>query len=290
MIAILFSLATFIGWGVGDVFGTIAARKIGGFSYTFWVYVFAFILTTFYVPFQIVNLHLFTLPILFLCIFLGISLIIGNTFFSEASRISNASLVGVISSSAYSGPAVLLSALFFHESLTTVKIISFFLVLIGVITASINFNELGEGHLQKMIKDRGVVYALIAVFCWTIDAVFLKVAILKVGWFWPMYITILCFPLMFAFMKNQKIKFISPFKKGVFVPVIMATLLLYGGEFTYALGLGSGSPSLVSSISGAYPALFALIAFFVFKDRLTKQQITGILVTLSGVIFLSFFG
>jgi len=46
--------------------------------------------------------------------------------------------------------------------------------------------------------------------------------------------------------------------------------------------------SVVAPIAGANPTLFVLLAFFVFKDRLTKQQILGIVLTLLGIVWLSF--
>ena len=35
---IIFALVSYIGWGVGDIFGTIAARKLGAYSTTIWSY------------------------------------------------------------------------------------------------------------------------------------------------------------------------------------------------------------------------------------------------------------
>ena len=49
--AIIFALVAFVGWGVGDIFGGIVSRKIGGYSSAFWSYVFCLILASFYIPF-----------------------------------------------------------------------------------------------------------------------------------------------------------------------------------------------------------------------------------------------
>ena len=32
MTAIFFALISYLGWGIGDIFGTIASRKIGGYG------------------------------------------------------------------------------------------------------------------------------------------------------------------------------------------------------------------------------------------------------------------
>jgi uncharacterized membrane protein len=50
-----------------------------------------------------------------------------------------------------------------------------------------------------------------------------------------------------------------------------------------------GAAAIVAPIAGAYPTLFVFLSRFVFKDRLTKQQGFGIVVTLVGIVLLAFF-
>jgi len=289
MPAIIFAILTLIGWGIGDIFGAIASRKIGGYSTTLWLLFSAVLMGSFYIPFAIPDLHQYTAPLLILNIVLGLLLIIGNTLINEAMSVSNASLVGVISSAAYSGPAVLLSAFLFKESLNFLQIFGLMIVFMGVIVCSVNFNELRTGHIKDLIKDRGIILALISMMCWSIDAVFIKTLVLKVGWFWPIFISTSLFPLIFFYMRSKKIKVQSPFKKRAFISIILSALFLYGGELTFNLGLKYGAVSIVSSISGAYPALFAILAFIIFRDKITRQQFFGITATLSGILLLTFF-
>jgi len=287
MLSVFFAIITLIGWGIGDIFGAIASRKTDGYTTTIYVFAIAFILASFYIPFEITNLYKYTLPIFLLNIFLGILLVIGNTAINEAMRRSNASLVGVISSAAYSGPSVLFAALLFNESLSFMQIIGLILVFIGVITCSINFKELQKNHFNHLVKDKGILLALLAMICWSIDAVFLKVVVNQVGWFWPIYIFFSLFPLILIYVYIKKIRLQSPIKNKAYVPIFLSAIFLHGAEFTFNMGIKQGAVSIVSSISGAYPVLFAVLAFFIFKDRITKQQLLGIILTLIGVLTLS---
>lgn len=44
--ALFFALLSHIGWGVGDVFGVVATRRMGTIPMTVWRGIFAFILAT----------------------------------------------------------------------------------------------------------------------------------------------------------------------------------------------------------------------------------------------------
>lgn len=285
MISIIFALFTFVTWALGDIFGAVASRKTDGYSTTFWVYVFGFIIASFYLPFTLSSFRLLTFPIFLLAILLGFFQIIGNTMNNEAMRISNPSIIGTITGSTYSGSAVLFSTIIFKEHLTSVQIISLILIFIGVILTSINF----KGLKKRLVFDKGIKLALLTVFCWTIFAVFIKTVVVKIGWFLPTYFALALFPLLFIYMKVRKIPLQKlTFNQAIF-PILLSSIFLRTGEFTFNLGLSKGSIPIVSSISGTYPTLFVLIAFFVFKQKINKQQMFGIITTLSGIILLSFF-
>ena len=281
--SILFALLTFITWAFGDIFGAIASRKTDGYSTTFWVYVFGFIITSFYLPFSISAFKFLTWPIFFLTMLLGFFQLAGNTMNNEAMKISNPSLIGTITGSTYSGSAVLFSALIFKEHLSSFQILSLILIFIGVILTSINLQSIKKG----LFWDKGIKLALLTMFSWTIFAVFIKSIVVKIGWFLPTYFALSLFPLLFIYMKFKKIPLQKPTLGNAMLPILLSSIFLRTGEFTFNLGLKQGSIPIISSIAGAYPALFVLIAFFIFKQKINKQQITGILTTLSGIILLS---
>lgn len=68
----------------------------------------------------------------------------------------------------------------------------------------------------------------------------------------------------------------------------MAGFLIRAGDFALNHGLSLyNSSSIVAPIASASPILFVIMSYFIFKNRLTKQQIIGIVVILIGILFLT---
>lgn len=107
------------------------------------------------------------------------------------------------------------------------------------------------------------------------------------GWFWPAYLSLCGFPLVLIFMRLKKIELKFPRERKIFICSILNSLLLCAALFAFNIAVEKGQTAIVAPISGAYPVLFASIAYFVFKDRLNKQQISGIVITLIGIVLLS---
>lgn len=283
MLAIIFALISYLAWGAGDIFGTIASRKIGGYSTAFWYVLLSFI---FYLPFAYFfwdSLRNLTLTLLVLNLFLGIVGTLGMAAFYEALRISNASLVGAISAS-FTSVTVILSILFLGERITAVQAIAIVMIFLGIVASILNFKELRN---TKNVIDRGILLALAAMFLWGFYWAFIKIPILKIGWFWPSVIAASTFPILLPIMKIRKIKLVSPGHDGAFIPLIVNAILLAGAVMTFNFAISKGLISIVAPIAGSYPTLFVVLAFLIFKDPITRQQIVGIITTLVGIVLLS---
>jgi drug/metabolite transporter (DMT)-like permease len=281
MLAIIFALITYIGWGTGDIFGAIVSRKIGAYSATIWVFIIGIVIFTFYIPFALHDLQKLTIPILALNAFLALFYVAGNTFYNEALKISNASIASTIAGS-FGALTVIFSVLFLGESISQIQIVSIVTITIGVILASLHFSDLKKGI------DRGVLYAILTMICWAVYFTFIKSVVKEIGWFWPNYISFWSFPIILLFMKVKKIKLEKPAFKHTLIPILLSALLLRSGDFAFNYGINNGLTAVVAPIAGAYPTLFAVIAFFVFKDPIKKQQFIGIIITLIGIVCLSF--
>ena len=126
-----------------------------------------------------------------------------------------------------------------------------------------------------------------AMILWGIYFTFIRIPIRQVGWFWPSYFAMLGVPIIWIYMLVRRIKLEKlPNSKITFLSLLNA-LLLTGGTFSYNFAVMSGQTSIVAPIAGSYPVLFVVLAYFVFKDRLNKQQIFGIVTTLTGIVLLS---
>lgn len=71
--------------------------------------------------------------------------------------------------------------------------------------------------------------------------------------------------------------------------IISKSLLLGIGALSFNFAIDQGQVTIVAPIAGSYPALFALLAFLVFREQITRQQIAGIVITLFGIVLLSIF-
>lgn len=97
------------------------------------------------------------------------------------------------------------------------------------------------------------------------------------------------------FLLNEAFKRSNASVVGVIVQsfptiiLILSALFLRGGDIALNLGISSGFASIVAPISGASPTLFVALSYFIFKDKINRQQQIGIGICLIGIVLLSFF-
>lgn len=282
---IFLALITFVGWGTGDLFTILAARKIGANLTTFWVFFFSFILSLFVLPLAPHNFGLITLPLLLLNIFLGILFVSGNVLISEAFRLSSAPLVGIIIQ-AFPAVVLILSALIFKDVVTGTQALFIVIIFLGVFLCSVDIKKLLK---SEKILDKGVVLALIAMVFLSLFFTFSRILINVYGWFLPTFIATACFPVIYLFIRKRKEKFYTPKVGLVLFATFMVGLLIRSGDFALNYGLSiPGASSIVAPIAGAAPILFVIASSLIYKDKVTKQQILGIIVTLVGILLLTF--
>lgn len=285
MQAIIFAVISYLGWGIGDIFGTIATRKIGAYQTTFWYLLLQIPLFGIFAFFFTDKLANLTIGVLIINIFLGILGTVGFLAFYEGLRIGNASLVGTIVAS-FAAVTVILSLIFLKESLTAVQTTAIIIIFFGLITSTFNFNELRRGEVKL---GKGVLFAIIAMLVWGIYWAFIKIPVEQIGWFWPIFISLTSFPLVPLFMKYRKIQLeLASFKRAL-LPLLLNAILLGIAAFSFNFAIDINLTAIVAPIAGSYPTLFVLLAFLIFKDPITRQQVVGIVTTLIGIVLLSIF-
>lgn len=285
MTPLLIALLAYIGWGTGDIFGTLATRKIGGFSTVFWMFALRSIFMLGLAPLFISQFSSLNSNVILFSLGLGVIKIIGEISYFEALRINSASIVGTIGAT-FSAVVVILSVLFLGESASLNQSITIFIVLIGLVLCTLNFRDLKKSSVFNL----GTALSFLAMLFWGIYFTFIKLPINQTGsWFWPSYISFLTFPLIYLYLRIRKYSLKVPFKHISFLPVFMVAFLIALGDFSFNIANSIGLTALVAPVAGAYPTLFVTLAFFIFKDPITKQQILGIITTLVGIVLLSFF-
>lgn len=286
-LAILLALITFVGWGTGDLFTIVAARRIGANLTTFWVFFFSFLLTLLFLPFAPHDISSITLPLLCLNIFLGILYVSGNVLISEAFRLSSAPLVGIIIQ-AFPAVVLVMSALIFKDPITLSQAVFISVIFFGVVLCSVDFKKIRNA---ERIFDRGTGLAIIAMIFLSFYFTFSRIPINTYGWFLPSFISTACFPIIYLFIRLKKEKFIVPKQGKILFSVFMVGFLIRAGDFALNYGLSlPGASSIVAPLAGASPVLFIILSSVFFKDKVTRQQKVGIMITLVGIVLLTFFG
>lgn len=282
MQVILFAVMAHIGWGAGDIFGTIGSRKTNSFNASFWITILTAIIFGLYLPFAWGDLALFTVPVALLLISISILMAISFAASNEAYKTGNPTLVGTISGS-FPALVVIFSILFLKETITFLQLLFIITIFTGVVISSLDFTS-----LKTVFKvDRSVMYALFAWLTWGLEFTFLKIPTRQVGWYFSAYIPAFVGALTFLAI-NYFRKEIRPFKEGgVGWAYLLGALLIGSGPFWFNAAIATGNSSIVAPIAGAYPALFALLSYFVFRQPITRQQKYGIALTLFGIIALS---
>jgi len=284
MLAIIFALIALVGWGVGDIFTTFATRKIGSYNASFYGYVFGTLISSLYIPFAINTLINFKLEMIVLTLILSVFQIVAFIAYNEALRIGNSSLVGTIAG-AFTSLVVILSLIFLGEKLSSEQLISIIIIFVGLFLSSLNFLDL---KLKKTFINKGTLFALLAMIGWAIYFTFIKIPVQESGFFWPTYLSTISGVIILLILGFRKIKKPKLGLHSGFPAVFISGVLLTIGSFGFNIGISQGLSSVVAPIAGAYPALYALLAFYIFKDPINKQQKLGMVVALVGIILLAY--
>lgn len=285
MPAIIFALISYLGWGVGDIFTTFVTRKIGAYSTSFWFALGMLVVSIFYAPFGIGNLKNLTANILMLNLLLGSLLAVAALCFNQGLKIGNPSLVGTIGA-AFSALVVVFSIIFLGEIITGKQLLSMILIFSGIMLSSFDLRAVIR---KENIISKGVFLALAAMFLWGIYFTFIKIPIREIGWFWPSVISGVSAVCLLSTLKFRGMKLIRPTTGKTLFYLILTIFLLKGGELAFNFAISQGLTSIVAPIAGSYPTLFVILAFLIFKDPITRQQIVGIITTLIGIVLLSIF-
>lgn len=286
MWAVLTSLLAFVGWGINDALAIKLFRLNDPAKITVATGVLRSLGWIILMPLFIHEFSKITFVPLVYNLIAGFSSGLGYYLFGKAAQKTNPVLVSSLGG-AWGVSTVLLSLVFFGEKINFYKSISIFLVFLGVFLVNFKIQTLTK---LKHTKDIGIYYALATLVVWGVCGAFLKFPAMAYGWYWtslimlvPYLILILFFERRIAF--NFKALKINNFK--LFLVIVLCTMLGdLGYNSSFTLG---GSIAMVGTIGGSYAVLSTVMAYFMYKEPLTKQQLWGVLSTLLGIVSMAIF-
>lgn len=220
-----------------------------------------------------------------LFVMLAINLLVntGYLFFITGMSRGSVTLTGVIAGSS-SVLTAIVAIIFFGEKVSTSQLALITIVLVGMVLASISGST---KDLFDDFKKSGTIFAFGAFVCWGLYYALVRIPIEKVGWFLPQYssgLTGLIIFTLVAIMSKEKRVLSKP--KLLWLIVITAILQILGILF-YNFAISKGQTSIVAPIQGSSTAVFVLIAYFVFHEKLNKKQWLGVALSILGIMFLS---
>lgn len=177
---------------------------------------------------------------------------------------------------------MLLSLLLLDELLTINQYVGATILLIGI---SIVIWRKQENHPNRI---RGIVCGLLSILCFSISIIMIKVSISEVevitATFYRMAFGTV-FTLGFGVVGKQISSWVCPLKDirllGAFI--LNVVVITYGGFLLSMVAIKYISVSLASVLSTTEPIFVILFAFLINREKVSRQEVFGTLLTLIGL-------
>ncbi len=178
VIAVIAGLLALIFWGLPDVFAKKAIDRVGHYTSLLYTILFA---TIFYIPYFLFES---TLPALDWSILVVIPFammdLAGGLFLYKAYSVGKLSIIGPIASS-YAVVTIILSAIFFDEEFSNLKIIALVVVVVGLFFTVFDVRQLKD-DIRGGSVTKGAGYALICCILYGLFVPFWDEVMNKEGW------------------------------------------------------------------------------------------------------------
>jgi drug/metabolite transporter (DMT)-like permease len=285
-LGILFGLFAMLGYGLSNGIAKVPTKKIGPRNTIFLrgIFISLILLSVFFLFSQQVYLSTTYILIAF-----SISAIayIGFNIFYHALKIGEVGIVSPIANSSVF-ITVLLSIVFFEESIPLIQIFFIFFIIIGIGIISINLRNISKSNLFKISS--GIPYALITCLLWGLVFFLYKIPVNVLG---PILTSFIIESGMMLFsgidIKISRKVFTLPNRKNL-IQIFFVALFGGAGTLFFSSGISVSNVSIVAPLTFANPLISTLYGKFIYKEKLNIIQYFAIFLILIGIILISYFG
>lgn len=207
----------------------------------------------------------------------------------RALEVGKVSIVSpIVSSFAMISAAV--SFLFFGETFSQLKTLALGLVISGIVLTSFDIRDLRSRSSAASLS-KGVGQAIVSAVVFGLFFPFWDRFVEGEGWaVWIMLerVIVAVFLIIYSGFSGKEVTL--PKQRGIIFWLILIALFDAVGFFgnTWALSTSVDTTSIVAAVSSAYPLVAGSLAFGLLKERLSINQYIGIVVTISGLVFMPF--
>jgi drug/metabolite transporter (DMT)-like permease len=279
---IAWGLGAMLTWGVADYLARVNAERIGSRSTSLLVQTVGLILPTIYLAAtlpgvkQDIDWH----TIAYLAPIIALLMAAAYVVYYKGLQCGSVSIVSALAS-AWLGVAVIVAAVLLKEPISSQEFWLIGLVLTGIAFLSLQPKSISGNHT-------GFTYGVLSML--TMGAAFaLWKPLTEAG---SPALSVVIVRLMssgatFAFMKMSRDQIILPAAKIPWLLMIITATLDAMGYIAYNIGIEVAPFTLIAPICAAHPIATGALAWWLLRERPTRIQWTGIVVTITGVIILS---
>lgn len=281
-LGIIFGLISMLGFGLGNAISQIPVRKIGNKKTIFYKNMFMSIVLII-ILFFTRNAN-FSLIYILIAVGIGVLGYITILTFYQSLKIGKVGIVSPITSSSIIF-TIIFSIIFFKESLTNIQFFSLFLIILGLITISIDFRDFKKSSLFDMSS--GIIFALVTAFLWGLVLFLTKIPILILG---PILTAVITeFIIFLSSSINIKISKESFFlkEKWLIKYLLIIAIFTVAGTLFFNLGINIANVSIVAALASSNPLVSTIYGRIVYKEKLKLFQYLGGILIVLGVIFVS---
>lgn len=180
---------------------------------------------------------------------------------------------------------MIFSLLLLDELLSLEQYIGAIILLTGIVVVIWGKQE---NHPNKI---RGIICGLLSILCFSVSAIMVKKAIADVevvtATFYRMAFGTV-FTLGFGVMGKQLPSWIKPLrdKRLLALFILNVFVITYGGFLLSTIAIKLISVSLVSVLGTTEPVFVLLFAYLINKEKITKQEVIGTMITLTGLFII----
>jgi drug/metabolite transporter (DMT)-like permease len=281
---LLAAVITNLSYAVSDVANGLILRRDSPLKVSTWVAIFA--LAIYAVPLLVFfDNELGRLTPLNVLLILAISCLALTAYFCFLTSMQRAgvTLGGVITGS-FPAVATVAALVFFGERISGAQGAAIAVIIGGVLLSSL------QGKVRTLFADiraSSLLWAFAAALLFGLFFALIRIPVERVGYFLSAYGgNVIAVPLyLFIARRSGERDVLRP--PQLPVPIAICATIQIGATILYAYALTKGETAIVAPIAGSYPAVFVVLAYIVFRERIRPIQYAGVVATVIGIVALS---
>jgi drug/metabolite transporter (DMT)-like permease len=289
LIALIAGLSGMLGWGISDFFAKKTIDKIGALKTLIGMQIIGGLTL---LMFFLLNKQAFptiTGTMLFYVSALALLDGAGYLFLYRAFEKGVMSIVSPIAASA-AGFSVIVAVFVFKESLSLFGSLGVILIFLGILITSTDLKDL-RSSFSKANLTNGIPEAIAVMFLVGLWFPLWDKFVEGQEWlFWLIALklttgTMLC---IYFYLTNKEKKLMNGYKSVIrtLVPVAVLDTIAYLGT-TWGYSITTNTTSLITVVANAYSLPTIILAYFLLKERINKQQALGIASIIGGIVISS---